>query len=140
STTQLSIEALFVEMGSPIEVVTDVEDVASDLPKTFGLEQNYPNPFNPATTIKFSLPEASEVRLEVFNMVGQKVATLVSQQMQPGYHEVNFDARHLASGTYFYRIQAADFVRTLKMVLIKCSSRTSRDSLPPAWGAGCFVS
>ncbi|HEX7071642.1 MAG TPA: T9SS type A sorting domain-containing protein [Rhodothermales bacterium] len=119
ATTEMFIEALFVEMGSAIEVVTGVDDVASDLPERFALEQNYPNPFNPSTTIKFSLPEASEVTLEVFNLMGQKVATLVHGRMQPGFHQVDFDARNLASGTYFYRIQATDFVSTRKMMLVK---------------------
>ncbi len=117
STTELKIEALEVTMGEGI--VTDVEGPESTLPQSFALEQNYPNPFNPVTTIKFDLPQTADVQLEVFNLLGQKVMTLVSGSMQAGTHQVNFDAQNLASGMYIYRIEAANFVSTKKMMLIK---------------------
>lgn len=85
----------------------------------FKLNQNYPNPFNPSTEITFSLPKSSLVRLEVFNVLGQKVETLVNEQKIVGNHTINFDASRLSSGIYIYRIQAGDFVQTKKMLLVK---------------------
>ena len=94
------------------------------LPETFTLAQNYPNPFNPATTISYDLPERSDVRLEVFNMLGQRVALLADGQVQSGSHSVVFDASNLSSGTYIARISAhgnsgEQFVQTMTMQLVK---------------------
>ena len=95
-------------------------ELETELPGEFKLNQNYPNPFNPTSTIKFGLPEIAEVRLEVFNLLGQKVATLLNgDQMKAGWHSVQFDAGKLSSGVYIYRIQAGNFVQTKKMMLIK---------------------
>jgi len=88
-------------------------------PKEFKLEQNYPNPFNPTTTIQFAVPSVSDVKLEVFNILGQKVASLVNRRMEAGVHTVNFNATNLSSGVYFYRLQAGNFVQTKKMMLVK---------------------
>jgi len=85
----------------------------------FELSQNYPNPFNPSTNINFTLPIASDVQLTVFNLLGQKVATLVSESRAAGNHTVRFDARSLSSGIYFYQLQAGDFTLQRKMTLIK---------------------
>ena len=87
-------------------------------PTKFELSQNYPNPFNPATTIKFGLPSDTKVTLEVYNIVGQKVVTLVNEQMTAGYHQVEFSASNLASGIYFFRIGAGNFVKTKKLILM----------------------
>ncbi|MCK4627109.1 MAG: T9SS type A sorting domain-containing protein [Phycisphaerae bacterium] len=80
---------------------------------------NYPNPFNPATEISFTLPRAAEVRLEVFNVMGQKVTTLIDKQMNAGEHTCVWDGSDVASGVYFYRLETPDFVDTRKMVLMK---------------------
>ncbi|MBO6792291.1 MAG: leucine-rich repeat domain-containing protein [Balneolaceae bacterium] len=102
--------------------ITNTKDEHSNsgLPEVFTLNQNYPNPFNPSSTIQFGIPEASSVRLEVFNLLGQKVSTLVAgDKMQAGWHSVQFDAGNLASGVYIYRIEAGNFVQTKRMMLIK---------------------
>lgn len=89
------------------------------LPTDYWLSQNYPNPFNPETDIRFGLPSVSEVRLDIFNVLGQKVATLVDKKMSAGYHTLTWDAGAHASGIYLYRLHAGDFVESKKMVLIK---------------------
>ncbi|MCX7984818.1 MAG: T9SS type A sorting domain-containing protein, partial [Bacteroidetes bacterium] len=99
------------------EMVTDVESV--NLPYTFSLEQNYPNPFNPATTINFTIGKSSNVKLVVYNLLGQKVATLVDTRMDAGQHTIIFDGAHLASGVYFYKLEAGDFRAVKKMLLLK---------------------
>jgi photosystem II stability/assembly factor-like uncharacterized protein len=83
------------------------------------LLQNYPNPFNPSTTIRYSLPHRTPVTLAVFNILGQQVALLQNGDQDTGFHEVRFDGSRLASGVYFYRIQAGDFVQTKKLALVK---------------------
>ena len=88
-------------------------------PQGFKLEQNYPNPFNPATKIKYSIAEASPVKLIVFNVTGQEVATLVNSAQPAGVYEVAFNANGLTSGLYFYRLNAGDYVKTKEMLLIK---------------------
>ncbi len=88
-------------------------------PKKFELSQNYPNPFNPATTIRFSLPEAGNVKLTLFNILGQEVKTLVNEFKESGVHTINFNASELNSGVYIYKIEAGSFVQTRKMTLIK---------------------
>ncbi len=87
------------------------------LPTETALLQNYPNPFNPATMIRYELPHRARVTLTVFNTLGQRVADLVGGEVEAGYHQVRFDAGHVASGVYFYRLQADSFVQTRKMVL-----------------------
>lgn len=89
------------------------------LPAAFALEQNYPNPFNPTTTIRYDLPESSEVRLEIYNVMGQRVAVLVNAHQASGSHSVSFDASNLASGIYHYRLQSGNQVLTRKMTLLK---------------------
>jgi len=91
----------------------------SELPQGYALMQNYPNPFNPATTINFSLAKASNVKLIVYNILGQKVATLIDSRMDAGAHIVLFDASKLSTGVYIYSIEAGDFRSSKKMLLIK---------------------
>jgi hypothetical protein len=90
-----------------------------ELPGQPALHQNYPNPFNPVTQIRYALPEATHVRLEVFNAIGQRVATLVNEEQNAGWHETPFDAARLSSGVYLYRIQTNGFVESRQMLLIR---------------------
>jgi hypothetical protein len=99
--------------------ITVNNQLENEMVTAFKLEQNYPNPFNPSTTINFSVQQAGEVKMEVFNLLGQKVSTLIDRRMQAGSHKVSFDASALSSGTYIYRISSGDFVQTKKMMLIK---------------------
>lgn len=102
-----------------ISKITGVEFTTPDVPVRFELYQNYPNPFNPTTKIGFALPRDAKVKLEVFNALGEKIAVLKDEYMRAGVHTVEFNASGLASGIYFYRLTADDFVATKKMVLIK---------------------
>ncbi len=94
-------------------------DDDAPIPNEFVVYQNYPNPFNPSTKIKFGLPEDGMVSVEVYNIVGEKVATLVNENMRKGYHEIRFDATGLQSGVYFYKVNAGKFSTVKKMLLIK---------------------
>ena len=95
------------------------ETIAQEVPDTYALGQNYPNPFNPTTSIPFSLPEASHVRLVVYDMLGRVVDTVIDGELNAGYHNATFDASTYPSGTYVYRIEASGFTSTQKMVLVK---------------------
>ena len=101
------------------EAMTDIEEELSVLPQQYELLQNYPNPFNPSTQIRYALPAASQVRLEVYNSVGQKVMVLVDGQQSAGYHQVSFNASGLSSGVYLYKLSTPGFSQTKKMLLIK---------------------
>ena len=101
------------------EMITSAEIRTGDVPMKFSLEQNYPNPFNPATTISFSLPAQSFVSLKVFNALGREVSELVSDELQAGTYLRQWNAAGLASGMYFYRLQAGQFSETKKLVLIR---------------------
>jgi len=100
---------------SPVE--PQEEDQA--IPVTFSLSQNYPNPFNLHTTIKFALPEDSYVSVNVYDLMGNHIITLINGTKQAGYHQIVWDATDFASGVYFYRIEAGDFTETRKMLVIK---------------------
>jgi hypothetical protein len=89
------------------------------MPQQIQLEPNYPNPFNPITTIRYSITEATDIQLEVYNVLGQRVQTLVSQNQQPGWHVAQFDGSRLASGMYIYRLRVGSKVLTKKMMLLK---------------------
>ncbi len=100
-------------------IVSSITLSSSGIPDRFNLEQNYPNPFNPSTTIRYGLPQRSQVTLTVFNTLGQQVALLQNGEEEAGYHEVRFDGAGLSSGVYFYRLTAGDFVRARELLLIR---------------------
>lgn len=102
-----------------IEIPTFVGQLRTAEPKACLLYQNFPNPFNPGTTISYQLPSVSFVSLKIFDVLGREVATLVNKVKQPGTHEVRWDASGMASGVYFYRLQAESFVETKKILLLR---------------------
>jgi hypothetical protein len=100
-------------------VLAGVGPGGSILPGGYVLLQNYPNPFNPTTTIRYGIPRQSAVTLSVFNTLGQQVAILVNETQAAGYHEVKLDGSNLASGMYFYRLTAGNFVATNRLLLLR---------------------
>ncbi|MDZ7766081.1 MAG: T9SS type A sorting domain-containing protein [Melioribacteraceae bacterium] len=100
-------------------VVTSVDDDNEKLPLEYNLKQNYPNPFNPTTKIEYSIPEQSQVKIEVFNLLGQKIATLLDAKQNAGKHSVTWDASNIPSGVYFYQITVGSFINTKKMILLR---------------------
>jgi hypothetical protein len=100
-------------------LLVSVDRQINSIPEGFYLEQNYPNPFNPSTTIRFSLPQRSEVELVVYDALGKQIETLLSGDHDAGVYEVDFDATGLSSGIYFYQIKSASFTETRKLVLMK---------------------
>jgi len=128
SSTQ-SVSTSYDSNGNPVvgsvsfsmNSVTSVQQQppSTAIPKSFVLNQNYPNPFNPSTTISFSVPQGSKVSLKIYNILGQEVANLVDDYRQAGNYSVQFNASKLASGVYFYRLQANDFAQTKKLLLLK---------------------
>ena len=100
--------------------VTALEEFADNMaPRSYSLEQNYPNPFNPVTTIIFNLSKSGKTELSIYNVLGQKVATVVNKELTAGSHKYQFKASNLSSGIYFYKIQSNDFVQIKKMMLLK---------------------
>jgi hypothetical protein len=104
--------------GVRVSTLTDVPEKPV-LPTEFTLKQNYPNPFNPSTTIDFAVPQASHVLVEVYNLLGQRVATLVNETMPAGFYSRRFAADGLTSGLYFYRMTAGEFSYLRKMTILK---------------------
>uniref|UniRef100_A0A7V2ZIP6 T9SS type A sorting domain-containing protein n=1 Tax=Ignavibacterium album TaxID=591197 RepID=A0A7V2ZIP6_9BACT len=116
TSTSDSLYVLY-NLGGGTVGVRDQE--VTEIPTSFSLSQNFPNPFNPTTTIQYSLPQAEDVTLKVYNLLGEEVKTLVNDYQQAGKHSVQINVNNLPSGVYFYRIQAGNFVQTKKMILIK---------------------
>ncbi len=96
-----------------------VQDDSGQIPEHFALLQNYPNPFNPSTTIKYSVPAGVHITLQIFDILGRNVATLVNEEKLPGKYEVKFDASHLSSGVYFYQLRSYNYNEIKKLLLIK---------------------
>lgn len=116
-----------VILGGDADIITikytqtpsGIQSISGDIPKDYFLSQNYPNPFNPTTNIKFELPKSAFTKLTVYNMLGEEVSVLVNKELQTGNYEVDWDASGFASGVYFYRLSANDYIITKKMMLIK---------------------
>ena len=98
--------------------IAQIED-PKQVPTVYSLEQNYPNPFNPSTTIRYSIPKDGKVALEVYNLLGQKVVTLVDREQKAGTYQTMFDAHGLSSGVYVYILRQGDYTATKKLVLLK---------------------
>jgi hypothetical protein len=90
-----------------------------EIPIEYALEQNYPNPFNPSTTIKYGISERSFVELRVYDILGREVASLINEEQDAGYYNIEFNANNLASGVYLYKLTAGEFIETKKMILLK---------------------
>lgn len=121
SATKAQIAAAVRQLFKVTPRKVSVVDVPNEniSPASFNLSQNYPNPFNPATKITYSIPNESQVNLKIYDVMGREVAVLVNGRQQAGTYEVNFNAASLASGTYFYKLTAGDFVSVKKMILLK---------------------
>lgn len=102
-----------------IEKSTGIEQAIGGVPNNYALYQNYPNPFNPSTTIKYSIPEAGHVSINVYNLLGKKVATLINKLNPAGNYEVQFDASRLSSGVYIYIIETEKYKSSKKLILLK---------------------
>jgi hypothetical protein len=113
--TNVDSETIVVLTGNGIISVEESEEI----PTTYSLMQNYPNPFNSTTKIQYSLPEASNIKLSVYNSIGQEVMRLVNENQSAGKYIVDLNAQNLPSGVYFYRLQTSKFVDTKKMLLLK---------------------
>jgi len=109
----------FLDIFEPSWTTTSVDDIQEELPTKLILHQNYPNPFNPQTTISYELPTAAIVRLEVFSMTGQRVATLVDGVQEAGVFSHSFNAQNFPSGIYLYRLSSGNTVLSRKMTLMK---------------------
>lgn len=111
-----------IKMSPPVSWETPVNtsvEPATSLPLEFSLGQNYSNPFNPATTIQFSIASQSRVRLDLFNLLGQRVSTVVDEERPAGSYSERLDGTLLPSGVYFYRLTAGTFTDTKRLVLLK---------------------
>jgi len=110
---------LAIHQGGPTSVPT-----TDPLPEAFGLQQNYPNPFNPETVIRYQLPQDSEVKLSIYNVLGREIRTLVSGKRDAGYHDATWDGRdnagqQVATGVYIYRLRAGNFTEVKKLMLLR---------------------
>jgi hypothetical protein len=112
---------LYVDMGAKeSDYLNGIDDENLEyFPTSFSLKQNYPNPFNPVTAIGYQLSAISDVELSIYNLLGQKIATLVSEKQKAGYHQIEWDASGFASGIYYYQLLAGDYMEVKKMILLK---------------------
>ena len=119
-TALVSINATISDWGSmSILCLTGTELNSNIIPEIFNLHQNYPNPFNPVTKIKFDIPEQSNAKIIIYDLLGREITTLVNEQLKPGSYSVDWDGTGFASGVYFYSLITEGFVETNRMVLVK---------------------
>lgn len=111
--------ARYYQFGGSDTIYVSVRSTGNEIPAAYALSQNYPNPFNPTTTISYQLSTANFVRLKVYDVLGREVATLVNGPQQAGHYDVEFTGDGLASGVYFYRLEAGNFVDQKKMLMLK---------------------
>jgi hypothetical protein len=116
---QAKLRAKAYSMSTRFTLKISTEQIERDVPEQIFLNQNYPNPFNPSTTIEFGVHESANVTLEIFDILGRKIQTLVNEVRNPGRYQVRFNANTLASGVYFYRLKANSEVFIKKMTFIK---------------------
>jgi hypothetical protein len=102
-----------------LTVITGINIVGSEIPKDFSLYQNFPNPFNPTTQIRFDLAKSGLVKLNVYDISGKLVSTLINSTYSAGKYSTEFDAKNFASGIYFYKLETPDFTSIKKMILVK---------------------
>jgi len=114
----ISVAVMYLAVEA-LPLTTGITGASDGVPSDFVLKQNFPNPFNPVTTIEYSIPQNSFVRIEIYDMLGQLVRTFVNAEQAAGSYSVRFDGSNLADGTYFYHFSAGDFSETRKMVLLK---------------------
>jgi len=119
-TTTFTADAINGNLETPF-VFTTLPIGDELVPYSFYLNQNYPNPFNPETTIEYGLPTDQKVKLQIFNILGQKIATLVNERQEAGRYKITFNATNptLPNGVYFYYLKAGDYKRTRKMLILK---------------------
>lgn len=115
STGLSGVDFLTVKYSQPIGITP----ISSEVPAGFSLGQNYPNPFNPVTNINVRVPKAGNVKISVYDITGKEVSVLVNEYLEAGTYNIDFDASHLTSGTYFYRMEANGFTDVKKMILVK---------------------
>lgn len=119
------LEGVLVDLTGGVDLVHNIEiGNLKPMPDDYGMDQNLPNPFNPSTTINYQLPEAGRIKMMVYNLLGQEVRALVNEELDAGFHSVIWDGknelgRQVASGVYMYRIQAGDYTKTLRMMMLK---------------------
>ncbi|RJP70593.1 MAG: T9SS C-terminal target domain-containing protein, partial [Ignavibacteriales bacterium] len=117
--TRLTYRLKQIDTDGSFKYSDEVEVDVKLIPTEFALAQNYPNPFNPVTVISWQLPVSSKVMLKIYDILGNEVSILVNEEQAAGNYEVKFDGSNLSSGIYYYRIQAANFVNTRKLILLK---------------------
>ena len=123
NTNEINLIAQWIDEGALENPALEIYNNAQ-IPKEYILNQNYPNPFNPVTTLRYDLPEQSDVTITIYNMLGRKVKTLVNPTQDAGFKSMIWDATNdygkpVSAGVYLYQIQAGEFVQTKKMVLLK---------------------
>ena len=112
-------QARIFVLADTLTIVNQLSEQKQVLTQTFRLNQNYPNPFNPQTTIAYELPQNDLVRLDIYNLLGQRVMTLVEGRQTAGAYQISFDGRTLASGVYIYRLQSGKHTESKKMILLR---------------------
>jgi hypothetical protein len=105
--------------GKILNVDTSVQIMEPEVPKTYVLEQNYPNPFNSSTAIRYYVAQQEKIKLEVFNLLGERISVLVDEEKEAGWQSIIFEAKELPSGIYFYQMTAPSFLKVGKMILVR---------------------